>query len=138
VSSSAQFLNPSEAANQVLIEEAGTAIGLLQELKRHVPGLKGIKPDRDKETRMSIASAKFEAGQVYLPEQASWLPELEAELFAFPGSAYDDQIDSISQALNNGHTKLWTWIKWSHVDVSRLSPHSTHATPYYSMFGRFD
>jgi predicted phage terminase large subunit-like protein len=98
-------------AKQVLIEETGTAIGLLQELKRQVSGIVGIKPDRDKETRMSTASAKFEAGQVYLPERATWLPELEAELFSFPGSKYDDQIDSISQALNNGHTKLWKWVR---------------------------
>jgi predicted phage terminase large subunit-like protein len=98
-------------AKQVLVEETGTAIALLQELKFQVPGIVGIKPDRDKETRMSTASAKFEAGQVYLPERAPWLPELEAELFSFPGSIFDDQIDSISQALNNGHTKLWKWIK---------------------------
>ena len=104
-------------AHQVLIEEAGTAIGLLQELKFMVSGIKGIKPERDKETRMSIASAKFEAKQVYLPERASWLAELEAELFAFPGSRYDDQIDSISQALNNGHTTLWGWMRWSGIAV---------------------
>jgi phage terminase large subunit-like protein len=33
--------------------------------------------------------------------RAAWLPELEAELFAFPGSRYDDQCDSISQVLND-------------------------------------
>jgi transposase InsO family protein len=60
---------------------------------------------------MAIASAKFEAQQVFLPERASWLAELETELFSVPGSRYDDQIDSISQALNNGHTKLWSWKK---------------------------
>jgi predicted phage terminase large subunit-like protein len=98
-------------AQQVFVEEAGTAIGLLQELKFKVPGIVGIKPEHDKATRMSIASAKFEAGQVYLPERAPWLPELEGELFSFPGSTFDDQIDSISQALNSGHTKLWKWIK---------------------------
>ncbi len=32
-------------------------------------------------------------------ERASWLPDLEAELFVFPGSRHDDQCDSISQAL---------------------------------------
>jgi hypothetical protein len=35
---------------------------------------------------MAVASAKFEAGQIFLPERASWLPHLEAELFSFPGS----------------------------------------------------
>jgi len=48
---------------------------------------------------MSIQSANFEAGLVHLPENAPWLADFEAELFAFPGSRYDDQIDSVSQAL---------------------------------------
>ncbi len=53
-------------------------------------------------TRMSVQAAKFEAGLVHLPEQAPWLASFEAELFAFPGSRHDDQIDSVSQALANG------------------------------------
>ena len=44
-------------------------------------------------------SAKFEAGLVYFPKHAPWLADLEAELFSFPGSRHDDQVDSISQAL---------------------------------------
>jgi hypothetical protein len=48
---------------------------------------------------MSVACARIEAGEVFLPERASWLPDLEAELFAFPASRHDDQCDSISQAL---------------------------------------
>ena len=48
---------------------------------------------------MSAESAKFEAGLVYFPERAPWLVDLEAELFSFPGSRHDDQVDSISQAL---------------------------------------
>jgi hypothetical protein len=48
---------------------------------------------------VAVVSAKFEAGQVFLPERASWLTDFEAELFAFPGSKNDDQCDSVSQAL---------------------------------------
>jgi predicted phage terminase large subunit-like protein len=84
-----------------LIEEAGTAIGLIEELEYEIMGLIAVKADRDKIARMAIASAKFEAGNVYLPEEAPWLADLEAELFAFPGSRYDDQCDSISQAIND-------------------------------------
>jgi phage terminase large subunit-like protein len=58
---------------------------------------------------MAVASAKFEAGLVFLPERASWLPDLEAELFSFPGARHDDQCDSISQALNE---KNLSWINW--------------------------
>ena len=63
------------------------------------PALSRIKPEGDKASRMAVASAKFEAGQAMLPERASWLADLEAELFAFPGGKHDDQCDSISQAL---------------------------------------
>ena len=99
-----QELAKQWGANQVLVEEAGTALGLLDELKYHVRGLAGIKHDRDKKTRMAIASALFEAGQVYFPERAPWLAEFEAELFSFPASKHDDYVDSISQALN--HTRV--------------------------------
>jgi predicted phage terminase large subunit-like protein len=120
--------------HQVLVEETGTAIGLLQELKHQIHGLKGIKPEHDKETRMSIASAKFEAKQVFFPERASWLADLEAELFAFPGGKFDDQVDSISQALNNGHTEHWTWIKFAKVDISNFPTPSTYRSPYWNVF----
>jgi predicted phage terminase large subunit-like protein len=94
-------LNEKWRPSTVLIEETGTAIALIDELEYQCYGVVGIKPDRDKIARMAIASAKFEAGNVYLPESAPWLADLEAELFAFPGSRYDDQCDSISQALND-------------------------------------
>jgi len=37
--------------------------------------------------------------QVLFPRGAPFLPELEAELLAFPRGKTDDQVDSISQAL---------------------------------------
>jgi hypothetical protein len=61
---------------------------------------------------MAVASAKFEAGSVYFPEDAPWLANLEAELFAFPGSGHDDQCDSISPPLSNERIQdLATYIK---------------------------
>jgi predicted phage terminase large subunit-like protein len=96
----------------ILVEETGTAIGLIDELGYQCYGLVGVKPDRDKIARMAIASAKFEAGNVYLPETAPWLSDFEAELFAFPGSRHDDQCDSISQALNDQRAEsLATFVK---------------------------
>jgi phage terminase large subunit-like protein len=55
---------------------------------------------------MAVASAKFEAGQVFLPQQAHWLPDLEAELFAFPAGKNDDQCDSISKALDDKNNRM--------------------------------
>jgi predicted phage terminase large subunit-like protein len=121
-------------AHQVLIEEAGTAIGLLDELSGKVRGLTGVKPDRDKASRMSIASAVFEAGQVYLPERASWLAELEAELFSFPGGLHDDQIDSISQAINHvKSSSIWIWKKLAAAPPLPPTPCS-YRWPYWDVY----
>jgi predicted phage terminase large subunit-like protein len=80
---------------RVLVEDTGTGTSLVQELRGRATGIIAVKPDGDKASRMAVASAKFEAGQVLLPERAPWLADLEAELFVFLGSRHDDQCDSI-------------------------------------------
>ena len=86
---------------RVLVEDAGNGTALVQELRTKISGMILVRSDKDKRARMSQATIKMEAGQVFLPERASWLADLEAELFAFPYARHDDQCDSISQALNN-------------------------------------
>jgi predicted phage terminase large subunit-like protein len=93
-------------SRRVLVEDATTGTALVQELREMIPGIIAVKPVGDKASRMAVASAKFEAGQVFLPERANWLPDLEAELFAFPGGRHDDQCDSISQALCDGDRNM--------------------------------
>ena len=103
-------------ADQVLVEESGTAIGLIEELRFRVRGVSGVTPDKDKVTRMSIASAIFEAGQVHFPEHASWLPEFESELFSFPNGRHDDQVDTVSQHTPEGDILLRRDNYWPHND----------------------
>jgi predicted phage terminase large subunit-like protein len=94
---------------KVLVEDKGTGTSLVQELKRHIPGIIAVEPEGDKISRMAVASAKIEAGQVFLPKKVAWLADLEAELFAFPGSRHDDQCDSISQALSD-KASFWSTV----------------------------
>ena len=95
---------------RVLVEDAGAGTSLVQELHGKESGILAVKPEGDKASRMAVASAKFEAGQVLLPERASWLPDLEAELFVFPVGRHDDQCDSISQALLDQNNSFLTWM----------------------------
>jgi predicted phage terminase large subunit-like protein len=95
----AQTLAVRFRSRRVLVEDTGAGTSLVQELKGKISGIIAVRPDGDKVSRMAVVSAKFEAGQVFLPERASWLADFEAELFAFPGSKNDDQCDSVSQAL---------------------------------------
>lgn len=96
--------------HRILVEDAGSGTSLLQELRGKVSFLKPINPTSDKIERMSRASAKIERGEVFLPEKAAWLAELERELFGFPNERHDDQCDSISQALNDELLGSWTLI----------------------------
>jgi predicted phage terminase large subunit-like protein len=105
-----QGLAKNWGARRVLVEDTGAGTSVVQELRGRVSGIVAVRPDGDKASRMAVASAKVEAGQVLLPERATWLPDLEAELFAFPGSRHDDQCDSISQALLDQNTSFLAWL----------------------------
>jgi predicted phage terminase large subunit-like protein len=86
-------------ANEVLIEDTGVGSALVADLIIAGQLVRAIKPQQSKKIRMAVQSHKFENGTVLLPKYAPWLADLEEELFAFPHSRHDDQIDAISQAL---------------------------------------
>jgi len=100
--------------NAILIEDASTGIALAQELREVVRYIVTPIPiDRDKTGRLYVQQAKFEAGLVLFPRGAHFLPELEAELLAFPQARTDDQVDSISQALAYqplGYDTTMAWV----------------------------
>ena len=86
--------------DEILVEEASMGIALAQELKETLDYyINPIPIHRDKIGRLYVQQGKFSAGRVHFPSGASVLPELEAELLAFPQARTDDQVDSISQAL---------------------------------------
>jgi predicted phage terminase large subunit-like protein len=88
-------------ATATLIEETELGRALAQDL--HCTGhLRAItlRPERDKLARLLAQAARFEAGQVHVPESAPWLAAYLNELLGFPNAAHDDQVDSTSPALN--------------------------------------
>jgi predicted phage terminase large subunit-like protein len=96
----------------ILVEDAGVGTALAVELRDAGLAAVPVKPERDKVTRMSVQSGKFEAGLVLFPRQAPWLADLEAELFSFPHSRHDDQVDSISQALGSNDSTYDASLRW--------------------------
>ena len=56
-------------------------------------------PGNDKIMRLNAQTAWFENGLVFLPRNAPWLADYVTELTGFPGTKYDDQVDSTTQAL---------------------------------------
>ena len=90
-------------ANRILIEDKASGTQLIQELQaEHLFGITPYQPPSgtDKIMRLHAQTAWFENGLVLLPRDASWLADYITELTGFPGTKYDDQVDSTTQALD--------------------------------------
>jgi predicted phage terminase large subunit-like protein len=91
-------------ASKILIEDKASGTQLIQSLKAQ--GVWGVEPyepptGTDKILRLYAQTTEFESGRVLLPRSAPWLDEYIRELTSFPGSKYDDQVDSTTQALDH-------------------------------------
>lgn len=80
------------------IEAAGFQLSLIQEARRVGLPVKELRADRDKVARSLPLEARMEHGGVWFPRDASWLPELQRELLAFPVGEHDDQVDALAYA----------------------------------------
>jgi predicted phage terminase large subunit-like protein len=102
-------------AQVLLIEDKASGTQLIQDLG--ADGVCGIKPytppsGSDKILRLYAQTAEFESGRVRLPSSAPWLDDYLRELTTFPGSKYDDQVDSTTQALDHRPIECTELIRW--------------------------
>jgi predicted phage terminase large subunit-like protein len=88
----------------LLIENKGSGMSLIQDLKQLNIHAIRILPDGDKIMRMNGQTARIEAGSVLIPESAPWLDEFRREMMAFPAGRHNDQVDALSQALDRAFT----------------------------------
>jgi hypothetical protein len=92
----------------ILIENKANGPSIISTLKDEIENLVPVEPKGSKISRASIAAFEMEAGRVHLPMQgevingfsvSQWLPEFEDEIFKYPNSANNDQVDCLSQAV---------------------------------------
>ena len=98
----------------ILIEDRASGTQLIQDLQAE--GLMGViaygpPAGTDKLMRLHAQTALFENGNVLLPRQKHWLQDYINEITGFPGTKFDDQVDSTTQALdyikNNDVLNMW-------------------------------
>jgi predicted phage terminase large subunit-like protein len=89
------------------IEDASSGTPLVQELKRttNLPII-GVPPRGTKLARAEAISGLFEAGKVYLPEEAPWADTFVDEFLRFPAGKHDDQVDASSLVLSRLRARL--------------------------------
>jgi predicted phage terminase large subunit-like protein len=114
-----EVLNQQRKFDQgnIIIEDKASGTQLIQDLQGagvlNVHGIENI-PGTDKTMRLYSVTPLFENGAVLLPKTAPWLNDYVAELTGFPGTKFDDQVDSTTQALQylqGPANSLLTWLR---------------------------
>lgn len=84
------------------IEDKANGPAIIQMLTRQISGLIAVSPQGGKIVRAQAAAPDIEAGNVHLPDPsiAPWVHDFIEECAAFPNSANDDQVDSMTQAIH--------------------------------------
>lgn len=83
-----------------LIEDKANGSAIINVLQKQIHGITPITPHESKLERAYAITPMIEGGAVYIPTSANWLNAFEDEVLNFPSGAHDDQIDSMTQALN--------------------------------------
>lgn len=88
-------------SNAVLIERKASGHDLYHELRNlsDMPIIP-IVPNQNKKLRAEGVSGRFEAGRIHIPRHAPWLSDCLTEMDQFPEGAYDDFVDSTTQAIS--------------------------------------
>ena len=99
-------LAKAKRADLLLIEEKGSGISLIQDLRRSGIGVRTYNPGRmDKVSRAHQFAPILELGVVYIPESKksrgevmSWAKPLISQMEKFPNAAHDDLVDTTTMA----------------------------------------
>lgn len=83
------------------IEDKANGSSVISMMQSQISGIIAVDPKGGKESRAQAVTYLYEAGNVWHPDKDSqpWVKEFEDELANFPRGAYNDQVDSTTQAL---------------------------------------
>ena len=89
-------------ATAKLVEDRANGPALMTALRQRVPGLVPVEPDGSKYARASAVSPFVWSQNVQIPAAglAPWVEDFTQEILSFPAGANDDQVDAMTQALN--------------------------------------
>jgi predicted phage terminase large subunit-like protein len=107
----------------ILIEDKASGTQLIQDLiEEGLSKVVRIAPEGDKVMRLHAQTATIENGFVHIPMSAHWLADFLHELTVFPNGRYDDQVDSVAQALAWAKMRPpgWGVLEWYRLEATKL------------------
>jgi predicted phage terminase large subunit-like protein len=87
----------------IYIEDKANGTAIIETLRHEIAGIIAVEPCGSKPSRAQAISPIVEAGNVYLPEQASWVGDFVEECAKFPTGKNDDIVDALSQGIFYGN-----------------------------------
>ena len=91
----------SGTLRQLKVEDKSSGTGLIQQLKKKRVPVVGIPRGTDKVSRAMDTAPHIQAGNVVLPESASWLSDILNEATSFPNASHDDTLDPMMDAVSD-------------------------------------
>lgn len=126
VSKHAQWASTYGMVRSKLIEDAALARALKSDLESDISGIILLSTGRlSKPERAKHVLGTIEAGDVLLPEYATWKEAFLAEVAVFDNGAYDDQVDAMTQFLG--------WVKEDEVvdmDIASMGSVGSRRSPW--------
>ena len=97
-------------ARRKLVEDKANGPAVIDALRGTLTGLIPVNPHGGKESRANAVAPLVEAGDVQLPADhlAPWVGDLITEAAHFPHGTNDDQVDALTQAINDLAIRIQT------------------------------
>lgn len=97
-----QMYDKYPTTRAIYIEDKANGPAVVEMMSKKIPGLIAVEPHGGKVVRAQAVSPTIEAGNVCLPNPsiAPWINDFIEECAAFPNGKHDDQVDAMTQALN--------------------------------------
>lgn len=110
---------------RVLVERAANGFAIVEMLTRELRGVEvvGVTPLGSKVARAMAVQHQVRDGHVYLPCEP-WADELIDEAKKFPRGKHDDQVDSMTQALNVMQLSTEAYSAWVMFNAEKLRQES--------------
>jgi predicted phage terminase large subunit-like protein len=89
-------------ARPIYLEDTANGPAILSVLKNRIPGLVPLQAQGSKVSRAYSVTPYIESGNVYIPHPKNngWVKDFINECTRFPEGDSDDQVDAMSQGLN--------------------------------------
>lgn len=96
------LLSEYSKTKRILIEEKANGCSIIEVLSNQISGIVPISPTDSKVSRANAVTPYFDAGNIFFPSKEidSNINDMIDEITKFPNSTHDDEVDAMTQYLN--------------------------------------